>query len=96
MFFSHLNAVFLDEDIDERCTIFLESMEARIANLENEQFSTKNSVKILEDTLEQNNSAVTRCMETLDRLNERVNVLEKVPNKSSNTETSHTIEVNPF
>ena len=71
-------------------------MEARIANLENEQFSTKNSVKILEDTLEQNNSAVTRCMETLDRLNERVNVLEKVPNKSSNTETSHTIEVNPF
>ena len=96
MFFSHLNAVFLDEDIDERCTIFLESIEARIANLENEQFSTKNSVKILEDTLEQNNSAVTRCMETLDRLNERVNVLEKVPNKSSNTETSHTIEVNPF
>ena len=96
MFFSHLNAVFLDEDIDERCTIFLESIEARIANLENEQFSTKNSVKILEDTLEQNNSAVTRCMETLDRLNERVNVLEKVPNKSSNTEISHTIEVNPF
>ena len=96
MFFSHLNAVFLDEDIDERCTIFLESIEARIANLENEQFSTKNSVKILEDTLEQNNSAVTCCMETLDRLNERVNVLEKVPNKSSNTETSHTIEVNPF
>ena len=96
MFFSHLNAVFLDEDIDERCTIFLESMEARIANLENEQFSTRNSVKILEDTLEQNNSAVTRCMETLDRLNERVNVLEKVPDKSSNTETSHTIEVNPF
>ena len=96
MFFSHLNAVFLDEDIDERCTIFLESMEARIANLENEQFSTKNSVKILEDTLEQNNSAVTRCMETLDRLNERVNVLEKVPNKSSNTEISHTVEVNPF
>ena len=96
MFFSHLNAVFLDEDIDERCTIFLESIEARIANLENEQFSTKNSVKILEDTLEQNNSAVTRCVETLDRLNERVNVLEKVPNKSSNTETSHTIEVNPF
>ena len=91
-----MNAVFLDEDIDERCTIFLESMEARIANLENEQFSTKNSVKILEDTLEQNNSAVTRCMETLDRLNERVNVLEKVPNKSSNTEISHTIEVNPF
>ena len=71
-------------------------MEARIANLENEQFSTKNSVKILEDTLEQNNSAVTRCMETLDRLNERVNVLEKVPNKSSNTEISHTVEVNPF
>ena len=96
MFFSHLNAVFLDEDIDERCTIFLESMEARIANLENEQFSTKNSVKILEDTLEQNNSAVTRCMETLDKLNKRVNVLEKVPNKSSNTEISHTIEVNPF
>ena len=91
-----MNAVFLDEDIDERCTIFLESIEARIANLENEQFSTKNSVKILEDTLEQNNSAVTRCVETLDRLNERVNVLEKVPNKSSNTETSHTIEVNPF
>ena len=29
-----LNAVFLDKDIDERCKIFLDSMEARIANLE--------------------------------------------------------------
>ena len=34
-------------------------MEARIANLESKQFSTNNSVKIYEDTLEQNNSAVT-------------------------------------
>ena len=40
-------------------------MEARIANLESEQFLTKNSVKILEDPLEQNNSAVT-CMEMPD------------------------------
>ena len=55
-------------------------MEARIANLESEQFSTKNFVKILEDSLEQNNSAVTRCMKMLDSLNERVNTLKKVPN----------------
>ena len=47
-----------DKDIDERCKTFLDSMEARITNLESEQFSTKNSVKILEHTLEQNNSAV--------------------------------------
>ena len=69
-------------------------MEAKIANLESKQFSTNNSVKILEDTLEQNNSAVTRCMETPDRLNERVNTHEKVPNESPNTDSSHTIEVN--
>ena len=67
-------------------------MEARIAKLESEKFSTNNLVKILENTLEQNNSAVTRCMETLDSLNERVNTLEKVPNESFNTDSSHTIE----
>ena len=69
-------------------------MEARIPNLESEQFSIKNSVKILEDTLEQNNLVVTRCMETLDSLIERVNTLEEVLNESSNTESNHTIEVN--
>ena len=30
----------------------------------------------------------------LDSLNERVNTLEKVPNESSNTESSNTLEVN--
>ena len=35
----------------------------------------KNPVKIFENTLEQNNSAVTCCMEMLDSLNERVNNL---------------------
>ena len=40
-------------------------MEARV---ESEQFSTKNSVKILEGTLEQNNLAVTCCREMLDGL----------------------------
>ena len=69
-------------------------MEARISNFESQKFSTNNSVKILEDTLEQNNSAVTRCMETLDSLNERVNTLEKVPNESSSTVPNHTVEVN--
>ena len=68
-------------------------MGARIANIESDQFSTKNSIKILKDTLKQNNLAVTRCMETLDSLNERVNTCEKVPNESLNTESSHTIEV---
>ena len=66
-------------------------MEARIANLESELFSTKNSVKSIEDTLEQNDSAVTCCMETLDSLNERVNALENIPNESSYAESSHTI-----
>ena len=33
-------------------------------------------------------------METLDNLNEKVNTLEKVPNESSKTESSHTVEVN--
>ena len=33
-------------------------------------------------------------METLDSLNERVNTLVKVPNESSSTESSPTIEVN--
>ena len=69
-------------------------METRISNLERKQYSTNNSVKILEDTLAQNSSAVTRCMETLDRLNESVNTLEKVPNESSNIESSHKIKVN--
>ena len=92
-----MNAEFLDKDIDERCKIFLDSMEARIAHhksMASEQFSTKNFVKILEDTLEQNNSAVTRRIEALDSLNEGVNTLEKVPNESSNIESSYTIEVN--
>ena len=48
-----LNAIFLDKDMDERCKIFLDSMEAKIANLESEQFSTNNSLKVLEDILEQ-------------------------------------------
>ena len=39
------NAVFLDEDINERCKILFDSMKARIANLESEQSSTKKSVK---------------------------------------------------
>ena len=69
-------------------------MKTRIANLESEQFSTKNSVKILEGTLEQKNSAVTHCMETLDSLNIRVNTPEKKPNELSITESSHTAEVN--
>ena len=89
-----LNAVFLDKDIDQRCKTFPDNMEARIANLESEQLSTNNSVKIPEDTLERNNSAVTRCMERLDSLNERANTLENVPNESSNTESSHTTKVN--
>ena len=67
-------------------------MKVRIANLESEQFSIKNSFKILKDTFEQNSWVVTRCMELLDRLNEKVNTLEKVPNKSSYTESSHTIQ----
>ena len=67
-------------------------MEARVASLESKQFSNKNSVKILENTVEQNNSAVMYCMETLD--NERVNAVEKVPNESSNTDSIHTNEVN--
>ena len=33
-------------------------------------------------------------MKTLESLNERVNTLEKVSNESSNTESSHKIEVN--
>ena len=67
-------------------------MEARIASLESKQLSNKNSVKILENTVEQNNSAVMYCMEILD--NERVNAVEKVPNESSNTDSIHTNEVN--
>ena len=69
-------------------------MEAGIADLKSEQFSTNNSINILEDTLEQNNSAVTHCMEMLNSLNERVNTLEKVANESFNIESSPTIEIN--
>lgn len=46
-------------------------MKVRIANLESEQFSIKNSFKILKDTFEQNSWVVTRCMEPLDSLNEK-------------------------
>ena len=69
-------------------------MDARIANFESNQFSTKNSIKILKDNLEQNNSSVTCCMEMLDSLNKRVNTLKKVANESSNTDSSHTIDIN--
>ena len=69
-------------------------METRTTNHESKPFFTKTCVKILENTVEQNNSAVTRCMETLCSLNGGVNALKKVLNKSSNTESSHTIEVN--
>ena len=69
-------------------------MDARIANFESNQFSTKNSVKILKENLEQNNSSVTCCMEMLDSLNKRVNTLEKVANESSNTDSSHTNDIN--
>ena len=69
-------------------------MKSRIAKLQSEQFSTNNSVKVLEDTLEEDNSAVTRWMETLNSLNERMNTHEKVPNESSNTKSSDTVEVN--
>ena len=69
-------------------------MDARIANFESNQFSTKNSVKILKENLEQNNSSVTCCMEMLDSLNKRVNTLKKVANESSNTDSSHTIDIN--
>lgn len=69
-------------------------MKSRIAKLQSEQFSTNNSVKVLEDTLEEDSSAVTRWMETLNSLNERMNTLEKVPNESSNTKSSDTVEVN--
>ena len=48
-----LNAIFLDKDLDERCKIFLDSMDAKNANLESEQFSTNNSLKVLENILEQ-------------------------------------------
>lgn len=69
-------------------------MDVRTANLECEQFSIKNSVKNLEGTLEKNNSAIIHCMETLDSLNKRVNMLEKAPNLSPITESSYTIKVN--
>ena len=71
-------------------------MKARIANLKSDKFSTSstNSVKILEEISEQKNSAVTRCMETLDSLNETVNTLEKVRNESSIRESSQTGKVN--
>ena len=69
-------------------------MEAGIADLKSEQFSTNNSINILEDSLEQNNSAVTRCMEMLSSLNERVNTLGKVANESFNIESSPTVEIN--
>lgn len=61
-----LNAVFLDKNVDERCTLFFDSMKSRIANLESEQSSSKNSVKILENTVAQNNSTVNYYTETLD------------------------------
>ena len=41
------NAVFLDEDINERCKILFDSMKAIISNFESEQFSTKIFVKFL-------------------------------------------------
>lgn len=69
-------------------------MNVRITNLECEQFSITNSVKNLGATLEKNNSAIIHCMETLDSLNKRVNMLEKAPNLSPITESSYTIEVN--
>ena len=46
-------------------------MGAKITNLVSKQFSTNNSVKTFENTLERTNSAVTLCIETLDSLNER-------------------------
>lgn len=61
-----LNAVFLDKNVDEKCTLFFDSMKSRIANLESEQSSSKNSVKILENTVAQNNSTVNYYTETLD------------------------------
>lgn len=61
-----MNAVFLDKNADERCTLFFDSMKSRIANLESEQSSSKNSVKILENTVAQNNSTVNYYTETLD------------------------------
>ena len=51
-------------------------MEARSCS-----FPLKIMSKILEDTLEQNNSAVIRCMERLDKLNERLHTFEKVPSE---------------
>ena len=70
------NAAFLEKDTNERCKIFLDSMEARSCS-----FPLKIMSKILEDTLEQNNSAVIRCMERLDKLNERLHTFEKVPSE---------------
>ena len=69
-------------------------MDARIANFESNQFSTKNSVKILKENLEQNNSSVTCCMEMLDSLNKRVNTLKKVANESSNTDSNDINNIN--
>ena len=85
-----------DKDIDERCKIFLDSMETRITNLESEQFSTKIPSKFLNTLL---NKTIQQLSTESPKTMRKLCLFTKFPckeisRKSINTESSHTIKVN--
>ena len=76
-----LNAVFVEKDIEERCTIFLESISKRVTVLEENSQANSSNLKALETSIELNNLNINSCLSSIKNLKERVNFVEKTNTK---------------
>ena len=71
------NAVFVEKDIEERCTIFLESISKRVTVLEENNQANSINLKALETSIERNNLNINSCLSSFKNLKERVDFVEK-------------------
>ena len=75
------NAVFVEKDIEERCTIFLESISKRVTVLEENNQANSINLKALETSIERNNLNINSCLSSFKNLKGRVDFVEKTKTK---------------
>ena len=76
-----LNAVFVEKDTEEKCSIFLESISKRVRVLEENSQANSSNLKALETSIERNNLNISSCLSNFKNLKEKVDFLEKTNTK---------------
>ena len=63
-----LNAVFVEKDIEERCSIFLESISKRVRVLDENSQANSSNLKALETSIERNDLNINSCLSSFKNL----------------------------